>query len=267
MPDVADLHLTVRYYRHGTDDGVECIERNLRPCEREWSLPTEQSALVLVDCWAEHFIRSHEANSARIMREVLLPAVQAARKAGVTVIHAPSPTYVKAYPQWLAYVSDRDLGLEPAPPPDDWPPPEFRRKEGEYAPFARPVEPKVADWIKEPSRYRIYEPLGPEPGDFVIATGDQLHRLLKHRKLLHLFYAGFAANICVLYRDYGTRAMGQRGYNIILLRDCTIGIEGCDTEEDMALTRTAVHSIELMTGHSTTAEQLIRACRRVMSNV
>jgi hypothetical protein len=64
---VPDLNLTVRYYRHGTDDGVECIERNLRPCEREWSVPAEQSALVLVDCWAEHFIKSHEANSARIM--------------------------------------------------------------------------------------------------------------------------------------------------------------------------------------------------------
>lgn len=256
------LQLPVRYYRHGTDHNVECTEANFRHREREWSVPVEQSALVLVDCWAEHFIKSHAANSGRIMRETLLPAVQAARAAGVTIIHAPSPTYVQAYPQWLAYASDRDLGLEPPPSPDDWPPTDFRKREGEYAPFARPAEPKIAEWLLDPSRYRIYEPLGPEPGDFVIANGDQLHRLLKHRKLLHLFYAGFAANICVLYRDYGTRAMAQRGYNIVLLRDATLGIESHDTLEGEWLTHAAIRSVEMITGHTAAADDFIRACKK-----
>jgi len=258
---MSNLKLKVRYYRHGTDEGVDCVEENFRHREREWSVPVEQSALVLVDCWAEHFITSHEANSGRIMRELLLPAVQAARAAGVTIIHAPSPTYVQAYPQWLAHASDRELGIEAPPEPDSWPPPEFRRREGEFVPFAKPAEPKITEWVKEPSRYRIYEPLGPEPGDFVVATGDQLHRLLKHRKLLHLFYAGFAANICVLYRDYGTRAMAQRGYNVVLLRDATMGIESHDTVEGSWLTLAAIRSIEMLTGHSTTTAELIEACR------
>jgi nicotinamidase-related amidase len=153
------------------------------------------------------------------------------------------------------------LGLEPAPEPDSWPPAEFRRREGEYAPFAKPAEPKITDWVKDPSRYRIYEPLGPEPGDFVVATGDQLHRLLKHQRRLHLFYAGFATNICVLYRDYGTRAMAQRGYNVILLRDATIGIEAHDTVEGGWLTQAAVRSVEMLTGHTTTAGEFIDACR------
>lgn len=260
---MSNLRLPVRYYRHGTDDGVECVEENFRHREREWSVPAEQSALVLVDCWAEHFIKSHEANSSRIMLEVLLPAVQAARAAGVTVIHAPSPTYVQAYPQWVAYASDRELGLEAPPDPDAWPPAEFRRREGEYAAFAKPAEPKITEWVKEPRRYRIFEPLGPEPGDFVVATGDQLHRLLKHRKLLHLFYAGFAANICVLYRDYGARAMAQRGYNVVLLRDATMGIEAHDTVEGSWLTHAAIRSIEMLTGHSATAANFVEACRGV----
>jgi nicotinamidase-related amidase len=258
-----ELRLPVRYYRHGTDDGVECLESNFRHEEREWSVPVEQSALVLVDCWAEHFIKSHEANSGRIMRETLLPAVEAARAAGMTIIHAPSPTYVQAYPQWLAYASDRELGLNHSPPPDDWPPPAFRQREGEYAAFKKPHEPKIRDWVQDPSRYRIFEPLGPKPGDFVVATGDQLHRLLKHRKLLHLFYAGFAANICVLYRDYGTRAMAQRGYNVILLRDATVGIEAHDTVDGGWLTLAAIRSIEMMTGHTATAADFIYACQRV----
>lgn len=256
-----DLKLTVRSLRHGTDEGVECVEPDICYAEREWSIPAEQAALVLVDCWSEHFIRSHAANSARMMQEVLKPVLTAARASGVTIIHAPSPTYIEAYPQWVAYASDRDLGFEPAAPPDDWPPPEFRRKEGPYAQFARLPEPKVRDWVKDPSRYRIYEEVAPQPGDFVIKTGDQLHRLLKHRKLLHLFYAGFATNMCILYRDYGTRAMSQRGYNVILLRDCTTGIEHRETVEGQWLTRAAIDSIEVSVGHSTTAGQFLQACR------
>ncbi|HTE16962.1 MAG TPA: isochorismatase family protein [Armatimonadota bacterium] len=258
---MADLDLQVRFLRHGTDDGIECVESELGHGERRWRVPAEQSALVLVDCWAEHFITSHQENSGRIMREVLKPAVEAARAAGVTVVHAPSPTYVEAYPQWVAYASDRDLGLVPAEAQDDWPPPHFRRKEGEYAPFARLPEPKIREWGTDPSRYRIFEELGPLPGDFVVKTGEQLHRLLKHRKLLHLFYAGFAANICMLYRDYGTRAMAQRGYNVVLLRDCTVGIEARDTESGQWLTTAAIYTVEMSSGHSATAADFIRACR------
>jgi nicotinamidase-related amidase len=258
---VADLHLTVRFLRHGTDDGVECLEENIEFAERRWSLPAEQAALVLVDCWAEHFIGSHAAASGRIIREILAPAVDAARAAGITIVHAPSPTYIEAYPQWVAYAGDRDLGLEPPPPPAGWPPAEFRRREGEYEQFARFREPRVREWVTDPSRYRIHAALEPQPGDFVIKTGDQLHRLLEHRKLLHLFYAGFASNICMLYRDYGTRAMSQRGYNVIVLRDCTTGIEMQETVEGQWLTRAALMSIEMSAGHSTTAADLVRACR------
>ena len=85
--------------------------------------------------------------------------------------------------------------------------------------------------------------------------------MLTHRRRLHLFYAGFATNICVLFRDYGTRAMAQRGYNVILLRDCTTGIEHRETLEGHWLTRAAINSIEIFTGHTTTSEQFLRACR------
>jgi nicotinamidase-related amidase len=258
---VPNLQLTVRFLRHGTDDGIPCVEPSIHLQERKWSVPPEQSALVLVDCWAEHFIESHQADSGRIMLETLGPVVDSARKAGITIIHTPSPTYIQAYPQWVAYASDQDLGQGPAaPPPDDWPPPSFRRKEGEFAQYARVREPKVVDWVSDPSRYRIADAVAPQPGDFVVKTGDQLHRLLKHRRLLHLFYAGFATNMCILFRDYGTRAMHQRGYNVILLRDCTTGIEYSETVEGRWLTRAAIASIEVGVGHTTTSGSFLEAC-------
>ncbi len=260
------MNLTVRYLRHGTDDGVPCREPAIRLQEREWTLPPAQAAFVLVDCWAEHFIESHAEDSARMMRERLVPVLDAARRAGILIIHAPSPTYIQAYPRWVAYASDQDLGFAPAGAGgDDWPPPEFRRREGEYAAYARPKEPKIVEWVKDPSHYRIHDAVAPQPGDFVIKNGDQLHRLLKHQQRMHLFYAGFATNMCILFRDYGTRAMSQRGYNIILLRDCTTGIEYADTVHGRWLTHAAIASIEVGVGHTTTSEQFLSACAALPS--
>ena len=257
---MANLELPVRFLRHGTDDGIECVEEEIFHEERQWRVPAEQSALVLVDCWAEHFIRSHQESSGRIMREVLAPVVAAARKTGVAVIHAPSPTWIDAYPQWVAYASDRELGFEPSPPAPAWPPAEFRRREGEYAAYKRPEEPKVKEWLQDLSRYRIADVLAPQPGDFVIRNGEQLHRLLTHQRRLHLFYAGFATNMCILLRDYGTREMGRRGYNILLLRDCTDGIECRETLEGRWQTQAAILSIEVGVGCSVTSHDFLRAC-------
>jgi hypothetical protein len=46
-------------------------------------------------------------------------------------------------------------------------------------------------------------------------------------------------------RDYGLRAMRARGYYLVLLRDCTTGIETADTLPDMAVTKAAIHDYEL----------------------
>ena len=77
----------------------------------------------------------------------------------------------------------------------------------------------------------------PREGDRVIANGEALHRLLQRRGVLFLFYVGFAANMCVPFRDYGMRAMKSRGYEIILVEDCTTAIEVEDTAGDLALSR------------------------------
>ena len=55
----------------------------------------------------------------------------------------------------------------------------------------------------------------PAPEDFVVATGDQLHRLCRDRGILHLFYAGFAANICIPFKDYGIRALRAGDNNVV----------------------------------------------------
>jgi len=254
-------HITipVRHYRLGADSGVELIEANLGHQSYEWTMPTEQIGLVLVDCWDLHALSSYVERTDRISAEVLAPVARACRNAGIAVIHAPSPGVAEHYPQWVKYASEKELfDIEDVPV---WPPQELRRGEGEYAVYGKPVEPVREEWIRENlHKRRIMACLEPEPSDFVIATGEQLHRLCRHNGIAYLIYGGFAANFCVPGRDYGTRAMGKRGYNIILIRDGTTAIEADSTFGEMALTRAAVFEAEMRIGHTVLSADLLSAC-------
>ena len=257
------IEIPVRYYRMWTDLDVDCIEENFHHVEQTFVLPTEQAALVMVDVWDLHYIRSHEEISGQITRERIAPLAAACREAGIAVVHTPSPQIAAKFPQWVQYAGDTEFGIRSGGgQTPDWPPSEFRQRKGEYTQYAQQREPRRAEWSEKYSnKRRVVPEIEPQAGDFVIATGEQLHRLCRHRKILHLLYVGFAANICVLYRDYGTRAMGERGYNIILLRDCTHAIEAHDTFADKGLTKASILAIEMLVGSSSTSDAVISACQ------
>jgi len=260
---MCEICLRVRYYRHSVDPGVEFVESNFQHMFEDWRLKTEETALVMVDCWDLHPIVSHLERTTEICQQRIAPVAEACREVGIAVIHAPSPPTAKKYPQWVRYASEAELFAVEAEPPA-WPPEGFRKHKGDYEQFAKPKEPALEQWReKHMSERRIVDCLEPRPDDFVIATGGQLHRLCRHRGIVHLFYCGFAANMCVPGRNYGTRAMRQRGYNIILLRDCTTAIEAHSTLKDFGLTKAAIFETEMLLGHTATSEELWAACERV----
>ena len=266
----AELRLSLRTYQRQPEPGIACLEANFHYEEWAVSIPVPQAALVLVDVWNTHHIDSHAARTAEITRARIAPAVEAARRAGVAVIHAPSPVQARRYPQWTRYATEEDalaqaLTAWPAPPADDWPPPSFVRRQGAAAAYRRPGaagrSPLLAALAGERERREIDPNVAPVPEDFVVATGSQLHRLCKSRRILHLFYVGFAANVCIPFKDYGVRAFHRRGYNVMLLRDCTTAIEGHDTVDDLAGTRQAIRELEMAGIVATlTSEFFIQAC-------
>ena len=69
--------------------------------------------------------------------------------------------------------------------------------------------------------------------------------LCRERGILYLIYVGFATNICVPDRDYGMRAMRERGYALVLVRDATTGVEASDTYPILAATSVMIHQFEL----------------------
>ncbi len=257
---MSEINLRVRYHRHAVDEGVECIEPNFHHAFADWQLDPAEAGLVMVDCWSIHPIVTHQERGARICAELIAPVAEACRRAGIAVIHAPSPGQAKLYGQWTRYACDAEL-FGAAPEPPTWPPEEFRSKEGDYAQFAKMPEPLSKRWVEEElENRRIIDCLEPRPDDFVIATGEQLHRLCRHNGIVHLFYCGFAANMCVPGRDYGMRAMHGRGYNLILLRDCTTAIEASHTFGRFGLTEASMLEVEMLLGFTTTAADLIAAC-------
>ena len=78
--------------------------------------------------------------------------------------------------------------------------------------------------------------------------------------MLHLLYAGFATNWCILNRDSGMRAMAQRGYNMILLRDATMGVEFPDTLAAETATEMAIREVEQQLGFSAAKDDFLAAC-------
>lgn len=254
------LKIPVRYLAmHNTDRG-DVLEENIRYRETEWDVDPRDSAFVLVDFWSTHILRSHLERYTEITERKAAPLVDAARRAGFTIVHAPGFTIAKRYPQWEAYAEEEDRE-PPKPPKPDWPPETFRKSEGPHAKYAKPFFTEdLLEVGKECYEKRmILQAVAPRPEDYVVASGGQLHRLLTDKRILHLFYLGFSTDGCVQDKDYGTKAMAKRGYGIILVRDCTTGKETAHTLDRMLVTWMAVQQIELYHA-STTSDALLKAC-------
>ena len=241
------LNLQVRYFQDSTPADVPCRETAFIRREFEMPLSIAETALVLVDLWNVHFIETWIERAKQVTVDCVVPVIDAARKAGLTIVHAPSPSVAGQYPQLK-----RHKPPEPSTP-SAWPPSDFRGREGDYAVYRGPRSqpPGIGiHWDKLASQLSMSPAIDVKEDEFVIATGQQLHELLEEKRILHLIFAGFATNWCVLGRDYGIRSMARYGYNIILLRDATTGVEFPDTYENLFTTEIAIREVEQQYGFS-----------------
>ncbi len=252
-----NLQVPVRYWAMHSSRPEDMLETNVRYMTPNWEIDAGETALVLVDCWDSHAWKSHLERSAEIITNRIAPLIDAARAAGITIVHAPAQLAAMKYPRWTRYAEADELE-PPEPHYDDWPPKDFHLRTGEYAQYelAPPTPVPVV-----PEAERIADAIIPTAADMVVATGAQLHRLLEDRRILHLLYCGFATNSCVILRDYGMIPMLRRGYNTILVRDCTSAIENSSTIAEKAMMKYAIMDIE-RSAASTTSNELIVACER-----
>jgi len=244
------LSIDPRYYRWHVDPGVEWLEVNTDYASLDWDIPVAQTALVLVDVWQRHYIKEPEERAEAIIGSTLVPLIAKCRQAGITIIHAPSLPVAKRHPNWVNLQTGEDQGQR-----DSWPPAEFRSKSGPFKSYRRPVEPREAERQQLPP-LDFHPKVLPAANDPVIGTGEELHRYCKQKGILFLLYAGFNTNACILSRDYGTLEMSKRGYEVILVRDCTTGMESKDTQATLSQTTGAVLLLEMFGQYSITADEI-----------
>lgn len=250
------LDLRVQYFQDSTPVDEPCRETAFIRREFEMPLPVDETALVLVDLWNVHFIESWIERAKQVTLECVVPVIDAARRIGMTIVHAPSPSVASQYPQL-----DRHKPPQPSAP-NTWPPPEFRSRSGDYDVYRGPRSqpPGIGvHWDKLSSQLSMSPAIDVKEDEFVIATGQQLHELLEEQRILHLLYAGFATNWCVLGRDYGIRSMSRYGYNIILFRDATTGVEFPDTYDNLFTTEIAIREVEQQYGFSASNDDFFKA--------
>ena len=249
------LSIHPRYYRWYPNQGEEWLETNTDYATLKWDIPLSQVALVLVDVWEKHFLKEPEERAEVIINEKYLPLLAACRKAGLTIIHAPSPAVAKLHPNWIKLAKESEIGCK-----DDnsWPPASFREKAGTYQSFSRPMEPREAERIKIAFPHVFHpkvQPIGNEP---VIAWGEELHRYCKQKGILFLLYAGFNTNACLITRSYGMLQMcNDRGYDTVLIRDCTTGMESKSTQAAMSQTNGAILFFEMGGQYSITSDEVM----------
>ena len=249
------LDLTVRYFQDSPPEGQPYREEFFVRRQITMSLPVSQTGLVLVDVWNNHFIESWLERAEQITRDAVVPILNAARQVGLTIVHAPSPEVAVKFDQMAGYESF-SAEIE-----SDWPPAEFRERQGEFSAYRGPRhQPPGIPKIESLDMSSAIE-VGEE--DFVIASGQQLHDLCRERKILHLVYAGFATNWCVVGRDYGLRSMRKLGYNLILLRDATTGVEFPDTIHNLMATELAIREAEQQIGFSASNKDFLDVCHKV----
>lgn len=279
---MSEIQLPIRYVQLYPDPGKELAESNFEHHEAVLSFPLEQSALVLVDFWdlmwgPEPIVPElgweAECNAGysfcgrvkETAMQAALPALEAARQAGMTVIHAPTRDIAQKYPQ---YQATADLGKKPALPPpavpeEPWPPREFVREWRELKMDRfRTKRWRENYYSQVRPRQNIPPPFRPLPDELVIGSGDQMHAMLRERGIRYLLYIGYATNMCLLFKPGAMDDMNRRGYLTVLLRDATAAVETAETIEGLWMTRAFIEWIELTYGYSSTTPAFLEALRR-----
>ena len=260
--DTETLKLKVRYYQDSTPSEIPCREENFSRREIQMTLPIEQTALILVDLWNSHFIESWMERASCIISEAISPAVEMTRKAGITVIHAPSQEIAQQLSKTPKSLDQSFSSTEETP----WPPREFRSRQGKYSAYRGPRDqpPGIGiHWDSIRKNLSISSQIEIKDEDMIVGCGKELQNILARRKILHLIYAGFATNWCVLGKDYGIRALAKCGYNIVFLRDCTAGVEFPDTLDNLFVTEIAIREIEQQFGFTTSNQDYLKSCQKV----
>ncbi len=202
-----ETHVTLRSRVHLFHSGEDWSE-----VRSDFRFDPAKSAVIVCDMWDRHWCSGANVRVAALVKR-LDPVLEAARKSGMIVVHAPSDTmaYYANAPQRA-----RILKLPQVAPPQEQqisaPPLPIDDSDGGCD---TPGDTEHQAWKCEHPGLRI------APEDYISDNGQEIYNLLRARGVETVFYTGVHANMCILNRSFAIRQMTKWGVRCILLRDLT----------------------------------------------
>jgi nicotinamidase-related amidase len=105
--------------------------------------------------------------------------------------------------------------------------------------------------------------VAPLPGEPIACTTNQLDRILRKRGIVNLIYSGFATDMCILNAEGGIGPMFNLGYQVLLIREATLGVEMPDWFEQRIATRWAIRFVETHYGDTIGFADFMLNCSRL----
>jgi nicotinamidase-related amidase len=194
------------------EDGAWIITNRIET----WN-PSE-TAIIVCDMWDKHWCDISTARFAELA-VALNPVLEAARAKGVKIVHAPSGCmdYYANYPGRREAMKYRDREIAALMKGDKldseedavWP--IDQSGDGCENPASEPYKA----WKKQAGVLTV------KKGDLISDSGEEIGACFREKGIRNVILTGVAANMCVIGRSFGLRAMKRLGMNVVLMRDMT----------------------------------------------
>jgi len=216
------------------------------------TLAPEKTAVLICDMWDRHWC-SGATERVNALVSHMAPFVDAARKRGIQIIHAPSETmaFYRDAPQRKRMLA---VAKEDPPVPLSLPDPPL------------PIDDKGGGcdtpdhffkaWTREHPGIRI------DPADAISDDGSEIYNFLRARDIRTLLVMGVHANMCILNRTFAIKRMTALGIRCILVRDLTDAMYNPQDPPHVshaAGTQLVIEYIEKYWAPTTTSTELLRA--------
>jgi len=174
-------------------------------------LATEKTAVIVCDMWDKHWCRGATERVSGLARR-MAPFLEAARKRGIQIIHAPSETmaFYQNAPQRQRMLTMSRID-PPAPISLIDPPLPIDDKNG----GCDTQDQFYKAWTREHPALRI------DAADVISDSGSEIYSFLRERGIQTLLVMGVHANMCILNRTFAIKRMTALGIRCILVRDLT----------------------------------------------
>lgn len=193
----------------------------------------EQTAIIVCDMWDDHTCKQAARRVAE-MAPHMNKTLNAARKKGVFIIHAPSGR-MNFYDGTPGRQRALDAPFAEAPLDFKW---KYwnDEKEGAPLPFVRaggcgckvnckgwePDETGLRHWKGEKIPWtRQIKTIEIADEDAISDNGQEIYNLLEAKGIKNVVLMGVHTNLCVCGRPFGLRQMVYQGKNAVLCRDLT----------------------------------------------